>query len=97
LSQQIRVLAMRTLDAALGGIAFALSGCQLLAAGRQLRLHVARGCFAARQLDPQLLETLLALEHARVRIAAAIDAQPVAPDPFAGTRDDRLIVCQFAP
>ena len=48
------------------------------------------------ELDAQLLDALLALEHARVRIAAAIDAQPVAADPLARTRDDGFVAGELA-
>ena len=91
LTEQVRVIAMRALDAALRGIAFALGDRELLAAGGELRLALARGFFARRELDAQLLQTLLALEHARMRIAAAVDAQPVAADPLARARDDGFV------
>ena len=82
------MLAVRALDAALHGIAFTLGGRQLLAAAGKLRFHLAGVFFAARQVDAQLFHALLAFEHARMRIAAAIDAQPVAAYPLARTRDD---------
>ena len=40
--------------------------------------------------DTQRLQPVLALDDAGVMIFAAADAQPVAADPFAATRDDRL-------
>ena len=57
---------------------------------------LARVLFAARELDAQLLDALLALEHAGVRIAAAIDAQPVAAYPLARARDDGFVVGELA-
>ena len=73
------------------------SACaSVFAAGGQARLGVAHVFFAAHQFAAQLLEALLALEHARMRIAAAVDAQPVASDPLARARDHRFVVRQLA-
>src|SRR6185503_6209790 len=95
LSEQVRVLAVRALDAALRGVALALRGRELLATRGEPRFHFPSVLFAAREVAALLLETLLAFEHAGVRIAAAIDAQPVATDPLARARDDRLVVRQL--
>ncbi len=42
------------------------------------------------ELGAERLEAMLALDDAAVAILAAADAQPVAAEPFALPRDDRL-------
>src|SRR5689334_18882192 len=83
---------MRALDAALRLVALSLRGRQFFPAGSETGFRFANVFFARRELDAQLLDALLALEHAGMRVTAAIDAQPVAAYPLAGARDDGLIV-----
>ena len=90
------MFAVRALDAALRLVAFAFRLREFFAAGGQARFHVARILFAVRELDAQMFDALLALEHAGMRIAAAIDAQPVAAYPLARARDDRFVVGELA-
>ena len=86
---------MRALDAALRRIALAFGLREVFAAGRRDASSMSRAFSSLRgQLDAQLLEALFALEHARMRIAAAVDAQPVAADPLARAGDDRFIVAR---
>ena len=84
LAEQVGVFAMRALDAALR-LRRARARPSPARRGRSASCAsiVAGVLFAARELDAQLLDALLALEHAGVRIAAAIDAQPVAAYPLA--------------
>ena len=91
LAEQVGVFAVRALDAALRLVAFAFRRRQFFAAGGETGFHVAGVLFAGRELDAQLLDALFALEHARVRIAAAVDAQPVAAYPLARARDDGFV------
>src|SRR5688500_8719058 len=90
------MFAVRTLDAALCLVAFALRGGEIFAARGQRGFHVAYVAFAGGEFDAQMLDALLAFEHAAVRIAAAIDAQPVAAYPLARSRDDGLVVRELA-
>ena len=96
LAQQVGMFAMRALDAALRLVAFTFRRREIFAAGGEARFHVAGILFAVRELDAQLFDALLALEHAGMRIAAAIDAQPVAAYPLARTGDDGFVVGELA-
>ncbi len=92
LTEQVGVFAMCALDTALRFVALPFRRGQVRPARGQQRFHLTGVFFAVRELDLELLDALLALEHARVRITATIDAQPVAPYPLARASDDRLIV-----
>ena len=97
LAEQVRMVAMRALDAALRLVALAFRRRRV--SSRQVARcvsHVAGIVFAGGELRAQRLDAMLALEHAGVRIAAAVDAQPVAPEPFAGARDDRFVMREIA-
>jgi hypothetical protein len=96
LPEQVRVVAVRTLDAALHGVALALRRGELLAPAGERHFGFADAVFAAHELDAQMLETLLAFEDARMRIATAVHAQPVAPDPLARAGDHRFVVREIA-
>ena len=70
---------------------------QLLAAGGESALRMSRVFSSLRASSTRsCLSALFALEHAGVRIAAAIDAQPVAADPLTRAGDDRFVVRELA-
>src|SRR6187455_2285910 len=87
---------MRALDAALRLVALALRVRQFFATGGETGLRSAHVLFAGREFDAQLLDALFALEHAGMRIATAIYAQPVPPYPLAGPGDDGFVVRELA-
>ena len=97
LAAQFGVLAVRTLNARLRWHRAAASARRDLAAQRAISCSSCRTrASAGAQLLAQRLEAMFALEHAGMHVAAAIDAQPVPPEPFAASGDRATAPCATA-
>ncbi len=94
LTQCVGMRTVRGGDARLGGIALAFGLLDCLAQARHALLRVAYAAFQLGRQSAQHLEALLAFDHAGMRVPAARDAQPVAPHPLTGTRDNGLVALE---
>ena len=84
LAEQVRVLAMRALDAGLRAIALALPHPRATGArSPRCASMPPHALFGSGEIRAQRLQPMLALDDAGVMIRAAADAQPVPAEPFA--------------
>ncbi len=91
---QLCLLLVRLLQPLLRPLALAFALLDLCAQRGHLALELVHALLGRAAALPQHFEALLALEHTGVHLAAAIDAQPIAPEPLSPRRDQRLLVRQ---